>query len=132
MKITDIVVHRVNIPLETAYRWSTGHYFGGSKAILEVETNEGLVGLGEVPVELAPTIESSHKPRLIGADPMDIEDCMRRCVPEFRALLNTHDATTLRAFGGIELALWDIRGKALDLPIYMLLGGLARTEILFS
>jgi glucarate dehydratase len=132
MKITSIVVHRVNVPLETAYRWSTGQYFGASKAILEVETDEGIVGLGEVPVELAPAIETSHTPRLIGADPMDVEDCMRRCVPEFRALLNTHDATPLRAFGGIELGLWDIRGKALGLPVYMLLGGLARSEVLFS
>ncbi len=61
MKISNIRVHRVNIPLETAYRWSTGCYFGASKAVLEVETDEGIVGLGEVPVELGSIVEKRSR-----------------------------------------------------------------------
>ena len=50
-------------------------------------------------------------------------------MPEIRTLLNTHDAGLVKAFGGVEMALWDIKGKALNLPIYALLGGPARPEI---
>jgi glucarate dehydratase len=46
--------------------------------------------------------------------------------------LNTHDSGLVKAFGGLELALWDIKGKALDVPVYSLLGGPVRREIGFS
>ena len=70
--------------------------------------------------------------RLIGVDPSNIDDCARRCVPEIRTLLNTHDSGLVKAFGGVELALWDIKGKCLNLPVYSLLGGPVRHEIGFS
>ena len=45
---------------------------------------------------------------------------------------NTGDSTVLRAFGGIEIALWDIRGKAFRQPLYMLLGGAFRKDVPFA
>src|SRR4030095_6622922 len=47
-------------------------------------------------------------------------------------LLNTHDSGLVKAFGGLELALWDIKGKALNLPIYSFLCGPVRHEMVFS
>jgi glucarate dehydratase len=133
MKITDIFVHKVNLPLVTAYRWASGVYFGATKGIVELQTDEGIVGWGEVPtVEQADIVAQEFAPRLIGVDPSNIDDCARRCLPEIRTLLNTHDSGLVKAFGGLELALWDIKGKALDLPIYSLLGGPVRREIGFS
>lgn len=44
MKITNLTVTPVNIPLETPFLWTGGHYPGTSKAIVEVETDEGLTG----------------------------------------------------------------------------------------
>jgi glucarate dehydratase len=46
--------------------------------------------------------------------------------------LNTHDAGLVKAFGGLELALWDIKGKASNLPVYSLFGGPVRGQIGFS
>src|SRR5919109_4506405 len=133
MKITDILVHKVNLPLVTGYRWASGVYLGATKGIIEVHTDEGLVGLGEVAtVEQAGIVEHEFAPRLRGVDPSNIDDCGRRCLPEIRTLLNTHDAGLVKAFGGLELALWDIKGKALNVPIYSLLGGPVRHEIGFS
>src|SRR5574339_376953 len=133
MKITDILVHKVNLPLVTGYRWASGVYLGATKGIVEVRTDEGIVGWGEVPtVEQADIMVQEFTPRLIGVDPSNIDDCYRRCLPEIRTLLNTHDSGLVKAFGGLELALWDIKGKCLNLPVYSLLGGSVRREIGFS
>ena len=48
MQITDILVHKVNLPLVTGYRWASGVYLGATKGIVEVRTDEGIVGWGEV------------------------------------------------------------------------------------
>jgi glucarate dehydratase len=133
MQITDILIHRVNLPLVTGYRWASGVYLGATKGIVEVQTDEGIVGWGEVPtVEQADIVAREFAPRLKGVDPSNIDDCCRRCLPEIRTLLNTHDAGLVKAFGGLELALWDIKGKSLNVPIYSLLGGPVRREIGFS
>ena len=133
MKITDILVHKVNLPLVTGYRWASGVYLGATKGLVEVHTDDGIVGWGEVPtVEQADLVAQEFAPRLIGVDPANIDDCCRRCLPEIRTLLNTHDSGLVKAFGGLELALWDIKGKALNLPVYSLLGGPVRREIGFS
>ena len=130
MKITDIQVHKVNLPLVTGFRWASGLYLGATKGIVEIHTDEGIVGLGEVSTpEQAELVDREFTARLRGVDPLNIDDCYRRCMPEIRTLLNTHDAGLVKAFGGVEMALWDIKGKALNVPIYALLGGPARREI---
>src|ERR1044072_7229983 len=133
MQITNILVHKVNLPLVTGYRWASGGYLGATKGIVEVHTDNGIVGWGEVaPVEHADIVPHELAPRPIGIDPSNIDHCSRRCLPEIRTLLNAHDSGLVKAFGGLELALWDIKGKALDLPVYSLLGGPVRHEIGFS
>ncbi len=130
MKITQIRTHKVNLPLVTGYRWAPGVYFGATKGLVAVETDTGLTGWGEVATpELADVVAAELCQPLLGADPFDIEDCSRRALPEIRTLKNTHDDSVVRAFGGVEMALWDLKGQALGLPIYQLLGGAARTEL---
>jgi glucarate dehydratase len=73
MKVTRIKATPVNIPLEIPFLWTAGLYPGTSKVIIEVETDEGLCGLGEAPSShLAPVIEN-FAPRLIGKDPLDMD-----------------------------------------------------------
>ncbi len=132
MKITNIKATPVNIPLETPIYWTAGLYPGTSKAIIEVETDEGIVGLGEAPSShLAPAIESLG-PRLIGQDPLDIAEIESLCVPPWQIVQNTDDSAAVTVFGGLEIALWDIRGKAWHQPLYKLLGGAVRKEIPFT
>lgn len=132
MKITAIRATPVNLPLEAPYIWALGEHPGFSKTIVEVETDQGLVGLGEAPSHSEATVIDSLAERLIGTDALDIAGADARCLPELRTSVNTDDAATLRAFGAIEVALWDLRGKAWNVPLVTLLGGAARTDIAFT
>ncbi len=96
----------------------------------KVYTNSGLVGLGEGSVtSKEATVAQAimeHERLLVGRDPTDIEllwQGMSR-VPRWRGgpVLNS-------AISAVEIALWDILGQALSVPIYKLLGGAARARI---
>ena len=105
----------------------------GIKSIVEVETDEGIVGLGEAPWwHFGEVIKAEIAPALIGADPLDLADCEGRCVPPWQITANTGENAAAVAFGSVELALWDIRGKAFGMPLYKLLGGAVRKDIPFS
>ena len=133
MKITSIRVTHVNVPFDAPFWWSAGLYPGASKSIVEVETDEGIVGLGEAPWwHFGEAIEREIATALIGADPFDLADCEARCVPAYQITANTGENASMVAFGAVELALWDIKGKALDMPLYKLLGGAVRKEIPFT
>jgi glucarate dehydratase len=132
MKITRIVATPVNIPLEKPLWWTGGHYPGTSKTIVEVETDEGIVGLGEAPSSDVATSVVAMGERLAGCDPLDIAGCESRCVPPWQIVQNTDDSSVVKAFGAIEIALWDIRGKAWNQPLYQLLGGAVRKDIPFT
>ncbi len=133
MKITGVRATPVNIPLEVPFLFSVGIYPGDTKVVVEVLTDEGVTGLGEAPSpECAQVINEKLAPALVGLDPLDIQSCERACVPDLQVMPNTGDSTVLRAFGGIEIGLWDIRGKAFRQPLYMLLGGAFRKQIPFA
>jgi glucarate dehydratase len=134
MKITAIRATPVNIPLEAPYLWSYGSLAGFTKTIVEVETSDGIVGLGEGPSHAsAASILNAFAPRLIGRDPIDIQGAEEVCLPSWRGVGTIDvDLASIRAFGAIEMALWDIRGKAWGLPLCMLLGGAHRTKVPFT
>jgi glucarate dehydratase len=133
MKITRITVTHVNVPFDAPFWWTAGLYGGASKSIVEVETDEGVTGLGEAPWwHFGALIEAEIAPALIGADPLDLADCESRCVPPWQITANTGENAASVAFGAVEIALWDIRGKVFGLPLYKLLGGAVRKEIPFS
>ncbi|KIC10992.1 chloromuconate cycloisomerase [Leisingera sp. ANG-M1] len=132
MRITGLRATPVNIPLEKPMWWTGGHYPGTSKTIIEVETDQGLLGLGEAPsVDVVDSIHAMGE-RLIGADALDIAGCEALCVPPWQIVQNTDDSSVVKAFGAIEIALWDLRGKVADEPLYRLLGGAVRKEIPFT
>ncbi|WP_342364314.1 mandelate racemase/muconate lactonizing enzyme family protein [Terrarubrum flagellatum] len=134
MKIVAIRATPVNIPLEAPYLWSYGSLAGFSKTIVEIETSDGIVGRGEGPSPAnVATILNVFAPRLIGRDPIDIQGAELLSLPSWRGVGATDvDLPLIRAFGAIEMALWDIRGKAWGKPLYELFGGAHRKEIAFT
>lgn len=114
MKITRLSTYRV------APRWM----------FLKIETDEGLVGWGEPVVEgRARTVEAAVAElgeQLIGKDPARINDHWQTM---YRGGFYRGGAVFMSAIAGIDQALWDIKGKALGVPVYQLLGGLVRDRM---
>lgn len=132
MKIARIRATPVNIPLEAPYLWAYGALGGFSRTIVEVETSDGIVGLGDVGSPAAAGVIDAMAPRLIGLDALDPAACERRVLPSWSGIASTIDFSSIRAFGAIDMALWDIRGKAWGRPIYDLLGGAVRHRVAFT
>jgi len=133
MKIRRIAATPINLPLEAPYVWAFGELPGFTVTIVEVETEDGLLGLGEAPGHAAAAvIRDQLAPALVGHDAMDIAGAEFRCVPFWTGVQSINDPTRITAFGAIECALWDLRGRAWHQPLYRLLGGAVRKEIPFT
>lgn len=102
----------------------------GSDVFVKLSTNEGITGYGDATNTFIPySVEGMLKdllPYLIGEDPQQIEYLWQSC---FRRLFMRGGPATGIALAGIDQALWDIKGKACGMPVYQLLGGLARTKV---
>jgi L-alanine-DL-glutamate epimerase-like enolase superfamily enzyme len=107
--------------------------------IVVIHTDEGIDGFGESDVNPwiakscieAPgthTMSRSLLDILIGADPLDIEDLWRRMY--VGTCMHGRRGAVIHAIGAIEMALFDIKGKAFGKPVYDLLGGLKQTSII--
>lgn len=133
MKIAEVRATPINLPLEAPYIWVFGELPGFSPTIVEVETADGIVGLGEAPSpDAARIVADDLAARLIGRDPIDIEGAKRCCLPHWRGVQSTDDQARITAFGAVEMALWDIRGEAWGQPLYQLLGGAVRKAVAFT
>ena len=98
---------------------------------VRVYTDEGLVGIGEcfrrLPHAVKAVVDSNLKPVLLNTDPLDTEV---RWQDMYRAASAIDmGGTVYCAIAGLDIALWDLKGKALGLPVYQLLGGRFRDKI---
>jgi L-alanine-DL-glutamate epimerase-like enolase superfamily enzyme len=97
---------------------------------VQLHTDEGLIGLGETmfgPDAAAAFIHNQAAPYLLGKDPLDIERHWGEIFALGRAVLTR--SAEMRGLSAIDIALWDLYGKATGLPIYQLLGGKVRDRI---
>jgi len=132
MKIATIRATPVLIPLEAPYVWSYGVLDGFTKCVVEVETTDGLVGIAEAPSAGAARLIDGFAPLLQGRDPLDIAGLERRVLPSMPAAHSVTDYALRAAWGAVEIALWDLRGKLWGQPVANLLGGIHRTAIPFT
>lgn len=126
MKIADVKTYLVNAD-ETGV---SDRPRGRNWLFIKILTNEGLTGVGEGGgwPEVAEKAIQELKPFLVGEDPFDIE----RLWHKLYDVLHGHGVTgTVRggAISAIDTALWDIKGKALGVPVYQLFGGKVRNEL---
>lgn len=131
MRIIDVKATTVAVPLEAPLRHANGCHWGRFvRTIVQVETDEGLIGLGEMGGggESAQQAILALKPYLIGHDPFQLE-ALRFKICNPTASLYNH-RTQLHA--AIEFACLDLMGKKLGLPLHALLGGKLRDRVPFA
>jgi len=133
MKITAIRAYQVDLPLkEGRYSWSNGNFVElFDSTVVEVETDEGITGYGEccplgsayLPAYAAGVRSGLAEvaPKVIGMDPRALD------------VVNRHMDAVLRGHpyvkSAIDMACWDILGKATGMPLYALLGGKAQENV---
>lgn len=91
--------------------------------LMKIYTNQGLVGFGEVRDGASRQYAAMLKSRLIGENPCDVDRLFRR-IKQFGG-----HARQAGGVCGVELALWDLAGKAYNVPVYQMLGGKFRDEV---
>jgi cis-L-3-hydroxyproline dehydratase len=127
MRIVRIRVYRVDLPLrEGSYKWSGGNAVSiFDSTVVEIDTDAGLTGYGEI-CPLGPAYLPAYAagaragiaelaPRLIGEDPLDI-GCLNQTMD---AAMRGHPYVK----SALDMACWDLLGKAAALPVCTLLGG---------
>jgi glucarate dehydratase len=131
MKITDIRATTVTVPLQAPLRHANGCHWGRFvRTIVEVETDNGLIGLGEMGGggESAEAIFRAMKQYLTGHDPARIEE-MRFLIANPTASLYNNRTQVLAA---LEFACLDILGQAWGVPVCDILGGRLRDRVPFA
>jgi D-galactarolactone cycloisomerase len=134
MKITEIRVHVLKSALAQPFAFSQGWVRQRSATLVEVLTDAGLIGWGEAfaqglepPDIAAAAIEHALKPLLLGANPLATEVLWHRMYHATRDY--GRKGSVVAAISALDIALWDIAGKAYGVPVYALLGGAFRTQV---
>lgn len=127
MRITGLRPTTVAVPFRHDERWAFGGRRGLTAVLLEVTTDEGIVGLGEAAGYPTPDIVTavlrSLEPLVVGQDPFRIERIAKR----IEAIGTWHHVrATSPAIAAVDMACWDIVGKACGQPVVNLLGGRVR------
>ncbi|MHA1570449.1 MAG: mandelate racemase/muconate lactonizing enzyme family protein [Alphaproteobacteria bacterium] len=133
MKITDVKAHYLRLP-EIKARTDSSQ----DALLVQIETDEGTTGWGEVDgcpwvvkaiieAPMSHTLVTGLRSLLIGEDPLDTSRLWQKMYQS--TLYYGREGAVIQAMAGIDLALWDIKGKALGQPVWKLLGGKFRDKL---
>ena len=125
MKVVDVRTHLMSIPHLKDYRWAIGSPRGTNNVLVEVETEDGIIGYGDAcgtrSAEAVDATIRSVRRYVIGQDAFRSQLIMATLYRKGNWSNQRRFAN--QAFAGIEMALWDACGKALGQPVHRLLGG---------
>ena len=123
MKITAVRAMTLSYRVDPPYASAVGMQSARAGLIVEIETDSGIVGIGEAGVGGGVTsavIDKQLAPLLIGEDPLLIERLWQMMFHRTRQF--GRRGVVMQALSGIDIALWDIAGKVAQLPLYKVLG----------
>jgi L-alanine-DL-glutamate epimerase-like enolase superfamily enzyme len=123
MKIAAIRTTLLSCPVDPPYASAAGVQARRGALLVEVETDGGIVGIGEAGPgggATASVIDKVLAPLVIGEDPLLIEGLWQKMFARTRQF--GRRGLVMQAISGIDIALWDIAGKVAKLPVYRLLG----------
>ena len=131
MQIRDIRATTVTVPLEAPLRHANGCHWGRFvRTVVEVETDNGLIGLGEMGGggESAEDMFRALKTSLVGHDPARLEEMRFRIANPTASLYNNRT----QVLAALEFACLDILGQAWGVPVSEILGGRLRDRVRFA
>ena len=129
MKITDIRAHVLEAALAEPFAYSRAWSSRRMSMIVEVLTDEGLVGWGECygPAKINAAVVQELASHLIGEDPLRSEVIWHELYARYRD--HGQKGVVIQGMSGIDVALWDLKGKFFDQPVHRLMGGPQRTKV---
>jgi len=129
MKIAKVTAHVLEARLSEPFAWSFNQTDTRASCLVEITTDDGTVGWGECfgPARLNAAIVRVMAPHLVGKDPHATERHWQHLYNLFRD--QGQKGLTVTAISGIDIALWDLKGRLLETPVHVLMGGPLRTSV---
>lgn len=133
MKITSVKSHVLEHEIGRELGYSQQYFTKRTAHLVEVATDEGIVGIGEcfgpgtVALANRVIVEQVIQPMVVGMDPLDREVVWHRVYNNLRD--HGQKGMALEALSGVDIALWDIAGKSVGLPLHKLIGGSFRDRV---
>jgi D-galactarolactone cycloisomerase len=129
MKILDIKTYRLDAALAEPFAYSQAWYDRRGALLIEIIGEDGLSGWGEAfgpPLLTAPIVEF-YKPLLVGADALATELHWQNLYNRLRD--HGQKGLAVEALSAVDIALWDLKGRHLGLPVHRLMGGPLRSRV---
>src|SRR4029079_1557438 len=129
MRITSVRTHILEAPLSQPFAYSRAWYDTRTAMVVEIETDNGLVRWGECygPARMTAAVVGSVTPWLVGEDPLRTDHLWQMIYARLRD--HGQKGVVIQGLSGIDIALWDLKGKRFGVPAHRLMGGPLRTEV---
>jgi D-galactarolactone cycloisomerase len=129
IKIKAVRTHILEAALSQPFAYSRAWYDTRTAMVVEIETDDGLIGWGECygPARITAAVVQTVAPWLIGEDPLRTEYLWQMIYARLRD--HGQKGAVIEGLSGIDIALWDIKGKHFGVPAHRLLGGPLRSEV---
>ncbi len=129
MKIERVNLHLLEGRLDRPFSYSRAWFDRRMALLVEIVSTDGVSGWGETygPARMHVGVIEELKPLLIGADPLRSEFLWQEIYSKYRD--HGQKGLLIQALSGIDIALWDLKGKHFGVPVHRLMGGPLRSEI---
>ncbi|MEP6841552.1 MAG: mandelate racemase/muconate lactonizing enzyme family protein [Bradyrhizobium sp.] len=129
MIIKSVRTHILEAPLSQPFAYSRAWYDTRTAMVVEIETDSGLIGWGECygPARMTAAVVQSVAPWLVGQDPLRTDYLWQMIYARLRD--HGQKGVVIEGLSGIDIALWDIKGKHFGVPVHRLMGGPLRNEV---
>ena len=133
MKVTHVEPIILEAPVKEPWRIGTAVYTSMHATLVRIETDEGITGFGEGLARFSPraaacVVQDILSPVVVDQDPFHVELLWDRMYGVMRGRGHSK-GYVLEAMSAVDIALWDIMGKALGQPVHRLLGSYGRTSL---
>jgi D-galactarolactone cycloisomerase len=129
MRIAAVNTHILEAKLSEPFAWSFNRTDIRASCLVEIVAEDGTTGWGECfgPARLNAVVVQAFKPLLIGADPLATDRIWQAIYNGFRD--QGQKGLVVTALSGVDIALWDLKGKHFSAPVHVLMGGALRTHV---